>query len=332
MRPLKITRVSYNSSGWLKPTGDARRYELPGTYNHEFGFGHEDWLFRKDWLIDGWRYAFIQGVNKSHARLVKESAPFDLTLYTIEPDKKRRYVATIESVECLDEDQADGALTEFRKRGWYDTMLQEIRDVGGKESALGDSEYAKLIFNVRFRMDNVVLFSPGTYAASDDPILKLPRYILSDEASIGRAADSSVKEGRGGSSDLPAPISYQRRAIAAVTCTPEHVRMQSNLMQELRAEFPDALVIREQNFVDVSVRTENELFLFEIKSDLEPGAVIRQALGQILEYGFHPTRHHELPVQLVIVGRNRPSTDDSNYLERLRKDFRIPISYRVVSV
>ncbi len=57
----KITRIAYNSSGWQHPTGDARREEASGTYNSDNGFGHEDWLFRSEWQIEGWRYAFLQG-------------------------------------------------------------------------------------------------------------------------------------------------------------------------------------------------------------------------------------------------------------------------------
>ena len=120
----KITRIAFNSADWQKPTGDARKYEAVDTYNHKFGFGHEDWLFRADWLIDGWRYGFIQGVSKSHAKLMKEGKPVDLTLFTVQPDKMRRYVATLRDVECLDDRQAEDALALFKKQGWYDTMLK----------------------------------------------------------------------------------------------------------------------------------------------------------------------------------------------------------------
>jgi hypothetical protein len=88
----KIARISYNSENWYKPTGDAQKYEV-GTYNQKFGFGHEDWLFRSEWLIDGWRYAFIQGVNKSRSKLLKEGRSFNLILFTILPEGGRRYVA-----------------------------------------------------------------------------------------------------------------------------------------------------------------------------------------------------------------------------------------------
>lgn len=328
----KITRIAYNSAGWQRPTGEAKTSEGGGTYNALHGFGHEDWLFRSGWLIDGWRYAFIQGVNKSHTKLVKSGQPVDLTLFTKQPDKKRRYVATISAVECLSDQQAEDALGEFKHRGWFSIMEQEAEAVGGDPSALGASKWAKHVLNVRFRLENVTLFPANTYAAADDPVHRLTRYMLYDKANIGLAKQTIDSQTRPGSSALPAGRSFQRGPVAAVECTPEHARMQAKLMEELQSEFPNAVVLREQDFIDVSVRTQTELLLFEIKSDLEPRTVIRQALGQILEYAFHPSRQHTLPIKLVIVGRRALSPSDNKYLGRLQKDFKLPVEYRVVSI
>lgn len=325
-----FTRIAFNRSNWQRPTGDAREYESPGTYNHKYGFGHEDWLFRADWLIDGWRYAFIQGVNKSYARLVREGKPFDVTLFTIHPDKRRRYVATIEAVECLTNRQAEDALKEFKRRGWFKIMKQEIRAVGGDVSALGAAEWTHDVLNVRYRWDNVLFFPPGTYAAADDPIQKRPRYQLYEESKLAGKTIKVAK--RTGSDVLPEAKSYLRHAVSAVECTPEHARMQAKLMEELRKEYPKARVQREQDFVDVTVRTNTELLLFEIKSDLEPRSVIRQALGQILEYAFHPSRKHPMPPKLIIVGRQPLPANDKAYLARLQREFQLPVEYRVVSL
>jgi hypothetical protein len=79
------------------------------------------------------------------------------------------------------------------------------------------------------------------------------------------------------------------------------------------------------------VRTETEIILYEIKSDLEPRTVIRQALGQILEYAFHSPRERKLPVRLFIVGRNAPSPEDQKYLNLLKAKFLLPLEYRVVT-
>ena len=211
-------------------------------------------------------------------------------------------------------------------------MEQEVRAVSGDVSALGAAKWAKHVLNVRFRLDNVTPFPAKTYAAAGDPVLKLMRYMLYDEANIGLSSKNPKVPSHTGSSELPVGKSFKRRAVAAGECTPEHARMQAKLMQELKAEYPQARVVREKDFIDVSVRTQTQLLLFEIKSDLEPRSVIRQALGQILEYAFHPSREHTLPLTLVIVGRRAPSTDDKAYLRRLRKDFSLPVKYRVVTI
>ncbi|MDB5987005.1 MAG: hypothetical protein JWR16_2058, partial [Nevskia sp.] len=74
------------------------------------------------------------------------------------------------------------------------------------------------------------------------------------------------------------------------------------------------------------------LILFEIKSDLEPRRVLRLALGQILEYAFHPNHEHVLPIRLVVVGRCPLNFADAKYLQRLQIDFSLPLEYRVIVV
>ena len=330
-RPHYLARISHNSESWQRPTRDAQAHEEEGTYNQEYGFGHEDWLFRNEWLIDGWRYGFVQGVNHSHAKLVAANEPFDLTLFTIDDQKRRRYIATISAAECLDDKQADAALDEFKKRGWHEIMLREIQTVGGKASALGDAQWAKHVLNIRYRLENVRWFPAATFAAKEDPIFQLNRYTLNDLNEVRQGAVIAEQHRRG--SPTPPPVRlFIRRATPAVECTPEHARMQAQLLIELKSEFPNARILCEEDYVDVSVQTTSELILFEIKSDLEPRTVIRQALGQILEYAYHPNRRHTLPLRLVIVGRMAPSNVDKAYLDRLRTEFALPVSYRVVPV
>ena len=101
--------------------------------------------------------------------------------------------------------------------------------------------------------------------------------------------------------------------------------------ERVKARIPREQILRESEFIDVSVRTKTELILFEIKSDLDPRSVIRHGLGQILEYAYHPLRTHNLPVRMVIVGRRSLSDNDKEYLERLKTQFALPLSYRVVN-
>jgi hypothetical protein len=204
-------------------------------------------------------------------------------------------------------------------------MRKEIKAVGGKESALGLARFAKHILNVRFRQANVTLFPSNKFAKTNDPILKLTRYQLYEVDGGG-----PPRTARRGDRSLPRARAWMRGGFGPVECDPVHARMQAKLMKELRHEYSGRQVLRENEFIDVSVRTKTELILFEIKSDLDPRSVIRHGLGQILEYAYHPLRTHNLPIKMVIVGR-RPLTDsDKQYLDRLKHDFALPLAYRFV--
>jgi len=320
----RITRISYNTNGWRKPSGDAQKDEGAETYNGQNGFGHEEWLFRSEWIIDGWRYAFLQGVNKSYKALCRLRKPFDVTLFTKEPSGQRRYVATLREVECVPPHMASEVASEFEARGWHQQMIREIEEVGGRSAALGDAGWTPEIINIRYRLENVRMFPAGEYAGPGDPILQLNRYILTNAENV------QAKRLREGRADAPEFKPYWRTGIQGRECTPEHARMQATLMGELASEYPPESIRREESFVDVVVRTPTERILFEIKSDLDPLSVIRHALGQILEYAYHPKRQHDPAPKLVIVGRRPLTGPDQEYLDRLRSTFQLPISYRVV--
>lgn len=81
------------------------------------------------------------------------------------------------------------------------------------------------------------------------------------------------------------------------------------------------------------MENEHERVLYEIKSDLLPRTVLRQALGQLLEYAYYPnTGDNGLPIRLVVVGRTALSALDQNYLDRLRLDFGLPVEYLAIPI
>lgn len=153
--PQKVTRICYNSYGWQRPSGEAEKLEASGNYAHKNKFGHEEWLFRSEWQIDGWRYAFMQGVGRSRERLAHDKQPFDLTLFTIEPGKRYRFVAKINAVECLDGKQAQASVRVFKEKGWFETMRNEIAAIRGNVAALDNARHAHDILNIRFRLEDV---------------------------------------------------------------------------------------------------------------------------------------------------------------------------------
>jgi hypothetical protein len=60
-----------------------------------------------------------------------------------------------------------------------------------------------------------------------------------------------------------------------------------------------------------------------------PREVIRQALGQLLEYGYR-REHAGKALELVIVGRAAPDPIDEVYLTRLREECHLPLTYRAL--
>ena len=326
----RFARIAYNSSGWKHPTGEAGDHESGETYNAQNKFGHEDWLFRAEWVLDGWRYAFIQGLNKGRESYLGQ--PLNLTLYTIEPDERRRLVATIYRIESLSDKQADDALDVFREMGWLQTMQEEVRNVGGNADALGAPEWAPNVLNVRFRAVDVEMHAPDSYLTDDEWLKKRHRYMLYKMEPLDRERLEKNHASRRGTQSAPSVGRLFRRGINPTTYTPEHARMQTKLLAELQDEHGKEHVWLERDFVDVCVETANMRIFFEIKSDLEPRAVIRQALGQILEYAYHPTRSGKQPDRLVIVGRTQLESHDLEYLQTLRQSFNLPLDYRVVSI
>ena len=326
----RLARIAYNSSGWKHPTGEAGAQESGETYNAQNKFGHEDWLFRDEWVLDGWRYAFIQGLNKGRKSYLGQS--LNVTLYTIQPDKRRRLVATIYGLETLSDKQADDALEIFRDKGWLKTMQDEVRAISGTAEALGAPKWAHQVLNVRFRRDDVEPHPAETFLADDEWLQKRQLYILYKLEGADRTRIEQTRFGRDGTQDAPSTSPLFRRGTKPISCTPEHARMQTKLLAELQAEYGKEHVWLETDYVDVRVETDKELIFFELKSDLHPRAVIRQALGQLLEYAYHPIREGRRPDRLVIVGRTALGVEDTAYLNRLCMDFTLPLTYRVVTL
>ena len=124
------------------------------------------------------------------------------------------------------------------------------------------------------------------------------------------------------------------RVTGQIEVVLRHRRIQDTLERELNSEVGKNVARELRNgiggFVDLIAKRNGKLEFYEIKVARSARACIREALGQLLEYGFWPGAAQ--PDKLVVAGE--PSLDDSanKYLQSLRNDFRIPISYRQVVI
>jgi len=80
--------------------------------------------------------------------------------------------------------------------------------------------------------------------------------------------------------------------------------------------------------VDIVVSHENEVWFYEIKTSLTARACLREALGQLLEYGFWPGAQEA--VRLIVAGESALDNEGTEYLRRLQKRFSLPIEYEQI--
>lgn len=325
----RIHRISYNSTGWQRPTGDASTLEEKDTFNSLNGFGFEDWLFRGDWQIDGWRYTFLQGANVKKPPYTR--TPLNVTLYTIPAENKRKWVADIQGLECLSAAESIAAQDIFRQQGWLRQMQDDVQKIGGDPATILNTQFSGYFLNVRYRLENLQMMPPDTFWPREawPTATYLNRFLSVSEKQEDVFEKIFPLEIGGRNEPLPDHPIY-RRGVGAVIFTPEHRIIQRRLLERLRQKYGADNVRIEVDGVDAIVQTERETRLYEIKTHADPRTVIREALGQILEYAYHPRRHYTQPRRLVIVGRTPLGADERSYLEHLNNVFHIPLEYEVV--
>lgn len=92
------------------------------------------------------------------------------------------------------------------------------------------------------------------------------------------------------------------------------------------AERPSGVATR----IDMVVRVKQEYWFYEIKTALTPRACLREAIGQLLEYGLWPGAHK--PARFIVVGEGVLDYEAKEYLRRLRTHFSLTIEYESVTV
>jgi hypothetical protein len=78
--------------------------------------------------------------------------------------------------------------------------------------------------------------------------------------------------------------------------------------------------------VDIVVKQKTAYWFYEIKTAVSARGCIREALSQLVEYSLWPGAQYA--ERLIIVGEASVDADSRTYLERLNKDFNLPIEYQ----
>ena len=142
----KYCRICWNTNGWRKPSGTAPEngiYKISPrnsdktSFVAKNGFGYEEWLFNYEWCLNGYKYAFLQPINKYRDKY--EGKTFSAALYTklhTKTDSRTLLVATISEVYIPGIDEWHYAFDQMKKRGWVDQMRSDIEAI--KRQPTGD--------------------------------------------------------------------------------------------------------------------------------------------------------------------------------------------------
>ena len=317
----KFSRICWNTAGWRKPTGDATSVETTDTFVAKHHFGLEEWLLNSEWMIDGFRYGFLQPIGKYYSKY--KGSFCSILLYTITPEKDTLLVAKIENVYIPEEDELDRVLEKYIKSGWMDSMRADVDAVGGNLTMLDNVESSGIV-NIRFQPEKVETFDPRPRVNENHKICKSRYHPFNWDGSFPETEIAPPPPDE----DDPTRSERERTRAAqeGVRFDPGHVRLQNRLYRYLCEKHGSAHVLYENSYVDLTLDEPTGCTFFEIKMEPTVKRCIRSALGQLLEYAHYPTGSRAK--RLVVVGDVLPNDHDRRYVSLLRKKYRIPIYYR----
>ena len=108
-----------------------------------------------------------------------------------------------------------------------------------------------------------------------------------------------------------------------------HKRMQKSIKEILLKEGYHRVYLENEHVDIKAITTAGVWHYFELKTFSAKDS-IREALGQILEYVHYP--HTTKAEKMFIIGTGEPIEKDIQYLELLRRKYKIPVWYRWYSV
>ena len=253
--PQYAARICWNSAGWVYPAGEAAILERnpnkewsKQTYSVKNKFGHEEWLFNFNWILDEWKYAYLQGVGRSFKKLSGKT--IDVRLFSVAGQRKRFYVGELKNCEVLTVEQAALALSAYKRNHWLAAMKQQIQSMGGNPNGL---RRPLEIFNIRFRPEDADIYEPLAPVSPSDYAMKLHRYSLA--ALTGRLLPvAGVWPTRAASHTKNRTGRRYRKGTVGRHFDPIHDIMQDEIVTCLKNQYGASAVEKEKDFIDIKVK------------------------------------------------------------------------------
>jgi hypothetical protein len=292
----RLFRLTWNTSGWEHPIGHDWKPQNQGNgniaYEHQYGFGHEEWLFNPRLIQDGYQYGYIRG-----SRNIRAAATFIDTayLFTIDSITKIRYL--VGEVKNL---HLTLRKPEQLKRGTdlfthhLAEMMQELEEVEADTAPLETGDYGP---TVHFRPEDCRIYdtlipAPGLagqkynrfkpYEIEGNLAAILARILPSNNFTFIPGIASTTERMERTTSAHSRAVKRQHSKITndlAAYFAPEYSRAQGNISVE-KTKFGE-------NIADVVLQhSPNEYPILEAKTSANQRRNVREAVGQLLDYAL----------------------------------------------
>lgn len=336
----RITRLVFNTNGWIFPSGPYGKSSHPDSHEANYGYGHEEWLLDTGKLIDGFHYGFLEPIRKQQDTYSGKT--YDVWLYTIDGvSKKRFWVGEINNIEVLNKDEADNIKSFYEEKGWLKDMEEQITASGANLRGFSDWNSVDL-FNIRFKPIDLIVNDPYFELSPNHPIYEQSRYtfahfkedfIIKESEDADNFDFTSVSEKKDDDEPNVKTVTHIREP-KTIEITYLHQAISKRLTKVLKRKYGKNNVSNEhrsgvgRNRVDIIVKSKNEgLIFYEIKTFNSLKTSIREALGQLIEYSMWPDKNKAN--QMVILTQKHENVEKAEvYFQHLRESFGIPIYYQ----
>lgn len=331
----RLMRLTWNKNNWEFPSVHQWKQKNQGNsniaYENQYGYGHEEWLFNKRYTFDGYQYGYLRGVDHMSE---KDRFIDEVVLYTINDDtKERSIVASIKSIEIIA--GYDKELKKFLPlyKKYEEDMMNELKEVNA------DYKHFKkdhLLPNVKFHWEDVIIYNNPIQSE----FLESNKYNRFQPYKI----DSELQELIQNDVIISTSLVFQPGKASTIKGYEKNVTGGKSIIRRSHSEITDDLydyLLKINNYstdqlsaeltkvggaiVDLAVKENEGLIIFEAKTCAVGLLNIRQALGQLFEYAFLDGKSKIK--KLVIVGPSGLKSYESEYFNRLKSLLQIPLEY-----
>lgn len=322
---ILLQRLCWNSNGWRGPTGEG--YQKESSYVGEHGFGHEEWNLNTADTIGDKVYGYTYYNPSPHNRI--SLGPHDIYFFAIAPSKDRLLVGAYRDAFFLSNEERQQLKKRLEGSDYLERRAKELVALRLPHlSAYQDAQRALLqdfALNVCTVPEKVIVFSPPRIltesATGGRNPKRLNRYTHPVFLSGAPVSESdfqlSVIAQSTPNQRLLLEDAYVRFSAEQQQVILRRHNLLSNRFQAWLSKIGAASISVETDSVDVSCVHTGQSLLFELKTcyTVSPRHALREALGQILEYAFYPTRtNHD---HLAIVLDAEPSSTDIQWFRRM---------------